>query len=47
MKPTLTHEEWDLRGVNFEQRLGIITKLFVPKVKRNGFPFLPDFKIRS
>jgi hypothetical protein len=26
---------------------GIISKLFVPKVKRNGFPFLPDFKIRS
>jgi hypothetical protein len=27
--------------------LGIISKLFVPKVKRNGFPFLPDFKIHS
>jgi hypothetical protein len=27
--------------------LGIISKLFIPKVKRNGFSFLFDFKIRS
>jgi hypothetical protein len=27
--------------------LGIISKLFVSKVKRNGFSILFDFKIRS
>jgi hypothetical protein len=27
--------------------LGIISKLFVPKVKQNGFSILFDFKIRS